>query len=95
MPKELVDEDRINTVPADSHVAGSTDVGDVQHLMPVMAFQTGGIRGGLHQADFEIVDEDEAYVLTAEMFIPQCPYSWDRAAEGRKLVDAYETQIQE
>ncbi|HBB59265.1 MAG TPA: amidohydrolase [Lachnospiraceae bacterium] len=94
VPKELVDEDRINTVPADSHVAGSTDVGDVQHLMPVMAFQTGGIRGGLHQADFEIVDEDEAYILTAKIFaLSAYRLLRDGAAEGRKLVDAYEPRF--
>lgn len=51
-----------------SHSGGSTDVGDVQHLMPVYSFTTGGVTGGLHQTDFTVVDEDEAYMLTAKIF---------------------------
>ena len=31
-------------------------------------FRTGGMVGGTHQSDFDIVDEDEAYVLTAKIF---------------------------
>lgn len=50
------------------HSGGSTDVGDVQHLLPVITFNTGGAVGGLHQVDFDIVDEEEAYVLTAKIF---------------------------
>lgn len=51
-----------------SNSGGSTDVGDVQHLLPVITFNTGGAVGGLHQVDFDIVDEEEAYVLTAKIF---------------------------
>ena len=65
---ELVSEDRIKNIAEGSHGAGSTDVGDVQHLLPVLQFQTGGIEGGLHQADFTLVDEDESYILTAKIF---------------------------
>lgn len=51
-----------------SHSGGSTDVGDVQHLLPVYTFNTGGAAGDLHQTDFEIVDEDKAYLQTAKIF---------------------------
>ncbi|MCR5273657.1 MAG: amidohydrolase [Lachnospiraceae bacterium] len=50
------------------HKNGSTDVGDVQHLLPVLTFNTGGMEGGLHRDDFDITDEDTAYILTAKMF---------------------------
>ena len=50
------------------HSGGSSDVGDVQHLMPVYSFNTSGVTGGLHQTDFTVVDEDEAYLLTAKIF---------------------------
>lgn len=43
-------------------------MGDVQHLIPVITFNTGGAVGDLHQVDFDIVDEEEAYVLTAKIF---------------------------
>ena len=54
--------------PAGAHSAGSSDVGDVQSLMPCLPFKTGGVRGGLHSSAFEVTDEDEAYVLTAKLF---------------------------
>lgn len=75
VPKEMTEVIReaaggreVNEISPDSHGAGSTDVGDVQHLMPVLTFHTGGASGGLHQAAFAIEDEEEAYILTAKAF---------------------------
>ena len=88
--KEVASENEINTIAEDSHVAGSTDVGDLQHLMPVIAFQTGGISGGLHQTDFEMVDEDEAYIKTAKIFaLSAYKLLKNGAAEAKKLKEAY------
>ena len=47
------------------HSGGSTDVGDVQHIQPVLTFNTGGKVNGLHTVDFDIVDEELAYIVTA------------------------------
>ena len=48
---------------------GSTDVGDVQHIQPVFTFNTGGAAGsGLHSVDFDINDEELAYIVTAKIF---------------------------
>lgn len=58
----------VRKVPLAEHSGGSTDVGDVQHLMPVLTFRTGGVKGNLHQSDFDVIDEDEAYILTAKIF---------------------------
>lgn len=56
-------------VPKEMHVGGSTDLGDVEHLKPVITFNTGGATGdGLHASNFDIEDEDEAYVQTAKIF---------------------------
>ena len=41
-------------------------MGDVQHLQPVLTFNTGGKVSGLHSVDFDIVDEELAYVVTAK-----------------------------
>ncbi len=72
------------------HSAGSTDVGDVQHLLPVLTFRTGGASGGLHQTSFRIDDEDEAYVLTAKIFaVLAYRLLKDGAALGRQLKDSY------
>ena len=57
-------------VPEDTHAysGGSTDVGNVQHLQPVLTFNTGGKVSGLHSVDFDIADEELAYVVTAKIF---------------------------
>lgn len=66
--KEVIGDKSLTIVSPDLHSGGSTDVGDVQHLMPVITFRTGGASGGLHQSAFSIDDEDEAYILTAKIF---------------------------
>lgn len=72
------------------HSGGSSDVGDVQHLMPVYTFRTGGASGGVHQVDFDIVDEEEAYIITAKIFALTAYYLLkDGAERGRELVEHY------
>lgn len=66
--RELLGEERVQVADPNKHSGGSTDVGDVQHLMPVLTFHTGGVNGGFHQVDFEVVDEEEAYIITAKLF---------------------------
>jgi amidohydrolase len=53
---------------ASYHGGGSTDVGDLQHIQPVLTFHTGGVTGALHSPDFDVADEEEAYILTAQVF---------------------------
>jgi amidohydrolase len=46
---------------------GSTDMGDLSHLIPVIHPYAGGIGGALHGSDFEVVDMDAAVILPAKM----------------------------
>ncbi|MBQ9989005.1 MAG: amidohydrolase [Clostridia bacterium] len=72
------------------HSGGSTDVGDLQHVMPVLQFTTGGFRGVTHGIDFEVVDEDEYYVLTAKMFaLTTYHLLKDGAKEAKRLKENY------
>ena len=48
--------------------AASSDVGDLSHVMPIVNFTHGGVKGALHSADFSIVDEQKALILPAKMF---------------------------
>jgi amidohydrolase len=48
------------------HRTGSTDMGDLSQVMPVLHPYMGGARGTGHGADFEIVDPDLAYVAPAK-----------------------------
>lgn len=47
---------------------GSTDVGDLQHVQPVLRFTTNGAKGSLHSVDFDIEDEELDYIITAKIF---------------------------
>ena len=66
--REVFGSDKVSEADLTAHSGGSTDVGDVQHRMPVLTLHTGGATGGLHQVDFDIVDEEEAYITTAKLF---------------------------
>lgn len=56
----ITDPERVHLADLTAHGGGSTDVGDVQHMLPVFTFNTGGVSGSLHGSDFDVVDEDEA-----------------------------------
>jgi len=48
------------------HRTGSTDMGDLSQVMPVLHPYVGGARGTGHGADFAIVDKPLAYLTTAK-----------------------------
>jgi len=48
------------------HRTGSTDMGDLSQVMPVLHPYVGGARGTGHGADFEIVDKPLTYLVTAK-----------------------------
>lgn len=73
------------------HSGGSTDVGDVQHIQPVLTFNTGGKVSGLHSVDFDIVDEELAYIVTAKIFaLSAYRLLRDGAVKAKKIVQDYE-----
>jgi len=47
------------------HRTGSTDMGDLSQVIPVLHPYMGGARGAGHAADYEIVDPHLAYVMPA------------------------------
>lgn len=47
---------------------GSTDFGEVSHLLPVLQFNTGGYTNDLHDKNMHPEDEYLAYVVTAKIF---------------------------
>lgn len=58
---------RVQPIEPGRQNVGSTDVGDLSQLKPVLNFTHGGICGGLHSADFAISDFEKAYLLPAKM----------------------------
>jgi amidohydrolase len=92
--KELLGEDKVAIADPKEHSGGSTDVGDVQHLMPVLTFHTGGIEGGFHQVDFDVIDEEEAYIITAKLFaLSTYRLLRDNASVAKKEVEGYQARF--
>jgi amidohydrolase len=72
----LVGEDGYTSV---GHRTGSTDMGDLSHVMPVLHPYMGGAAGTGHAADYRIVDPELAYVAPAKMLADM---AIDLLAEG-------------
>lgn len=50
------------------HNGASTDMGDITHLLPGIHPFIGGFQGNLHGNNFEITDEEMAYILPAKLY---------------------------
>jgi amidohydrolase len=61
--KGLVGQEHYRDIP---HRSGSTDMGDVSQVMPVLHPYMGGAQGPGHAATFAIVDKQLGYVLPAK-----------------------------
>lgn len=62
--RHFIPEDHIIQV---GHFGGSTDMGDVSHLMPTIHPYVGGATGSLHVRDFTVVDYYAACILPAKI----------------------------
>src|SRR5919201_6011177 len=60
---EMVGAEHYRTI---GHRTGSTDMGDLSQVMPILHPYIGGARGTGHGADFEIVDKPLAYLAPAK-----------------------------
>jgi len=71
------------------HRTGSTDMGDLSQVMPVLHPYIGGARGSGHGADFEIADTALAYVAPAKALAAMAiDMLADGAAGAREVVGA-------
>lgn len=48
-------------------MVGSTDIGDLSHILPCIQPSVGGFTGELHSKEFQVADPYTAYVLPAKM----------------------------
>lgn len=72
------------------HAAGSTDMGDVSHIMPCVHPWVGCVAGTLHGADYNVTDENTAYVKTPEVLaMTLIDLLWDGAAEADRICNEF------
>jgi metal-dependent amidase/aminoacylase/carboxypeptidase family protein len=71
------------------HRTGSTDMGDLSMVMPVLHPYVGGATGAGHGADFQIVDHQLAYLGTAKALAAMAiDMLGDGAAGAREVLAA-------
>ena len=68
------------------HRTGSTDMGDLSMVMPVLHPYIGGARGSGHGADYEIVDAALAYVTQAKALAAMAVDMLGDGAQGAREV---------
>jgi amidohydrolase len=72
------------------HLAASTDMGDLSHIMPVLHPFCGGYEGRNHHESFRIVDETMAYVIPAKaLAMTVVDLLGDGAVAGRMIVETH------
>ncbi|MFH1571860.1 MAG: amidohydrolase [Gemmatimonadota bacterium] len=71
------------------HSGGSTDAGDLSHIMPVLHPVMTGARGGVHAADWCIADPDAGYVVPAKALVMMAvDLLFGQAEEARRVLAA-------
>ncbi len=88
--RDLLRENAVNLFGEDQvtlgeHSAGSTDMGDVSHLMPVVHPWVGCVDGVLHGADYSLRDGEVAYTKTPQVLALTIV---DLLAEGAEKAEA-------
>src|SRR5947209_3113580 len=69
------------------HRTGSTDMGDLSMVMPVLHPYVGGARGTGHGADYEIVDQPLAYLVPAKALAAMVvDLLWEGGAGAREVL---------
>jgi len=78
------------TVGQAGHQTGSTDIGDVAHLMPALHAYFQAAKGNLHTEDFAISDPKLAYLESAKgLALTTVDLLWDGAREGLAIKAGY------
>lgn len=75
------------SIPLGLQNTASTDVGDLQAIMPVLNFTFGGTKGALHSKDFAVTDPYIANLMPAQMMALTAYHLLkDGAAQAKKFI---------
>jgi metal-dependent amidase/aminoacylase/carboxypeptidase family protein len=76
------------------HRSGSTDMGDISHVMPTLHPYMGGATGSGHGADYAIADPRLAYVEPAkQLALMAVDLLWGDAAPARDILGAWKPRM--
>ncbi len=76
------------------HRSGSTDMGDISHVMPTLHPYMGGASGSGHGADFTIADPKLAYIEPAkQLALMAVDMLWDDAKAAREIIADFKPRL--
>jgi len=76
------------------HRSGSTDMGDLSHVMPIVHPYMGGAVGAGHGADYAIADPKTAYVEPAkQLALMAVDMLWGDASAAREILNAWKPRL--
>src|SRR5262245_48505481 len=76
------------------HRSGSTDMGDISHVMPTLHPYMGGATGSGHGADYMITDQKLAYVEPAkQLALMAIDMLWGEAAAAREVLAGWKPRM--
>src|SRR5262249_25664564 len=76
------------------HRSGSTDMGDISHIMPTLHPYMGGASGSGHGADFAVADPRLAYVEPAkQLALMAVDMLWGNAEVARDILQAWKPRM--
>ena len=77
-----------------SDFAGSFDIGDISHLMPILHPLVGGVRGNIHTRDFKPDDMELAVMIPAKcMAMTVIDLLSDDAETAGRIVKNFKPQL--
>jgi amidohydrolase len=76
------------------HRSGSTDMGDISHVMPTLHPYMGGASGSGHGADFAIADPKLAYIEPAkQLALMAVDMLWDDAKAAKEIIADFKPRM--
>jgi amidohydrolase len=76
------------------HRSGSTDMGDISHVMPTLHPYISGASGSGHGADYEITDPTLAYVENAkQLALMAVDMLWDGAKTAKGIIAEFKPRL--
>jgi len=76
------------------HRSGSTDMGDISHVMPTLHPYIAGSSGSGHGADYTITDPKLAYIENAkQLALMAVDMLWDDAQAAKEIIGAFKPRL--
>jgi len=75
-------------------MGGSTDAGDLSHLIPTIQPYAGGVQGLLHSSGFKVVDYDAAVIYPAKvMAMTAIDLLYGDGGEARRIIENFKPAL--